>query len=251
MVRSTGTSCTRMLICLASVAITAGVGSASTAPAIYSTVVNTSNNHITINGANFSPSGLAPKVVFATTTLTLASFTNRRLVATLPAGFSAGSYSLVVVNSNSQVATFSVTLGAVGPTGPQGPAGAPGPAGPQGATGATGPAGPAGPQGAIGPQGPAGAQGPPGPQGSAAPPSILTGYCGSGAPRQFLSSVFEGLGANGPYTCFRGSGAYGCSNAVWGNVEKPYAQRNIVLPRDSGASNGPGMGQLHTNDCSM
>jgi hypothetical protein len=89
----------------------------------------------------------------------LVSFANQKLVATLPTGFSAGSYSLVVVNTNSQVAAFSVTLGAVGPTGPQGPSGAMGPAGPQGATGATGPRGP---QGAQGPQGVQGPAGPPG-----------------------------------------------------------------------------------------
>src|ERR1022692_3567045 len=103
--------------------------------AIYSTGVNTTTNRITINGANFSPSGLAPTVVFATTTLALLSFTNHSAVAQLPSGFGAGSYSLKVTNSVPQTATFSVTLGAVGPAGPQGQQGNPGPAGPQGPAG--------------------------------------------------------------------------------------------------------------------
>jgi hypothetical protein len=148
--------CSRMLFGSLAALVSVGLSAASTAPAIYSAGVNASNHHITINGNNFSPSGLAAKVIFATTTLTLVSFTNQKLVATLPAGFAAGSYSLVVVNSNNQVATFSVTLGAVGPAGPQGPIGLSGPQGP------IGPAGPQGPAGAIGAQGPTGPQGPPG-----------------------------------------------------------------------------------------
>src|SRR5205807_2526948 len=94
--------------------------------------------------------------------------------------------------------TLDVTIGAVGPTGPQGaagptgprgatgpagpagvagPAGPTGPAGVAGPTGATGPAGTAGvagPTGPTGPTGPAGAQGPAGPTGPVAD-KILTG----------------------------------------------------------------------------
>jgi len=137
----------------------------ATTPIIFSAAVNTTNNRITITGSNFSPSGLAPTVVFAHTTLALVSFTNQKLVATLPAGFAAGSYSLTVTNSVPQTGTFGVTLGAVGPTGPQGPAGPAGAQGPAGPAGAQGPAGPAGPQGPSGPQGATGPQGPPGPAG--------------------------------------------------------------------------------------
>jgi len=50
--------------------------------------------------------------------------------------------------------TFSMTIGIVGPQGPQGPQG---PAGPQGATGPQGTTGAQGAQGPTGPQGPAGA----------------------------------------------------------------------------------------------
>src|ERR1035437_6975408 len=63
-----------------------------------------------------------------------------------------------------------LTWNAQGPTGPQGPAGAPG------ATGPTGAQGPAGPQGVQGPAGPAGAQGPAGSPGTNAVP--LTGSSG-------------------------------------------------------------------------
>jgi hypothetical protein len=135
---------------------------AANPPAIYSTVVNLSNNQITINGTNFSPTGLAPKVIFAHTSLTPLSFTNLSLVAQLPAGYGAGSYSLSVTNSNNQTATLSVTIGTQGPVGPRGLTGSQGPPGPRGATG---PQGPSGPQGATGAQGPTGPQGPIGPSG--------------------------------------------------------------------------------------
>ena len=127
----------------------ASVASAATI-AVYSTVLNTTNNQIAITGTGFSPTGLAPTVVFATTTLALTKFTNHSAVAQLPTGFSPGSYSLTVTNSNSQKATLSMTLGAVGPMGAQGPPGIQGEPGPQGATGQTGA------------QGPQGVQGPPG-----------------------------------------------------------------------------------------
>jgi hypothetical protein len=151
-------SCTRLLVCLASLAITSGVKADSTAPAIYAAFV-TPNNRITISGKNFTPSGFAPTVFFSTTTLTLVSFTNNKLVAPLPVGL-AGSYSLIVVTSNSQVARISVTLGAVGATGPQGAEGPAGPPGPAGGAGSRGPAGPVGPSGPTGPAGTPGAPGP-------------------------------------------------------------------------------------------
>jgi hypothetical protein len=104
-------------------------------------------------------------VVVANTTLALASFTNRTVIAKLPAGFGAGSYSITLTNSSSQIGTFDATLGAVGPVGAQGPAGPLGAQGPAGPQGAVGPQGPAGPQGVVGPQGPLGPQGDVGPPG--------------------------------------------------------------------------------------
>ncbi len=126
-------------------------------PVIYSTVLNAANSQITINGANFSPSGLPPAVTFANSPLSLVSFGKRTIVAQLPSGFSPGSYSLVVTNSSNLTGNFTVTLGAVGTPGPAGPMG------PQGPTGATGPQGPGGPAGPQGPMGPTGATGPAGP----------------------------------------------------------------------------------------
>jgi hypothetical protein len=129
---------------------------AAAAPAIASVAVNTVNSQMTIDGQNFSPANLAPTVSMAGTSLTVLSFGNTVVVASLPASFGAGSYSLTVTNSNSESGSFSVTLGSMGPAGPQGPTG---PSGPAGATG------PAGPTGATGPQGPGGAMGPAGPPG--------------------------------------------------------------------------------------
>src|ERR1017187_745536 len=186
--------------------LTVGLSAASTAPAIYSTVLKKSNNQITITGNNFSPSGLAPTVFSAHAPLALVSFTNQTIVAQLPAGFAAGSYSLSVTNSVPQTGTFSVTLGAVGPTGPTGPQGPAGPAGPQG------PAGPAGAQGPVGPAGPAGAPG---------TAAILSGYCsGSQAPATGLSGLFMGLG----------SIDVPCLNAAspTGTTGQPYS--GLVLP---------------------
>src|SRR5580658_6982471 len=62
---------------------------ASTPVTIYSAVVNSQKTQITVTGSNFSPSGLAPTVVFAHTQLVLASFTSQKVVAQLPTGFAA------------------------------------------------------------------------------------------------------------------------------------------------------------------
>ena len=154
-------------------------------------IVNSSSStaaSITINGSNLS-GGTALVTLGSYPTLTVTSQTATQLVANLPAGVPAGSYTLnVQIGSSKTNSTSSVaTVGAVGPTGPagaQGPAGATGVAGatgPAGAAGATGPQGPAGAtgaQGAIGPQGPTGPQGEVGPQGP-------TGATGLGALQLF------------------------------------------------------------------
>lgn len=121
---------------------------AAATPKILSTVANFSTNQISITGQNFSPSGLAPTVYFASTKLSVVSFSNQTITATLPTGFAPGTYRLAVVNSSGQSAIFDVTLGAVGPMGPpgvQGPQGPQGSQGPQGAAGQQGPQGPPGP----------------------------------------------------------------------------------------------------------
>jgi hypothetical protein len=162
-------------------------------PTIHKATANLTTNQLTIDGANL---GTAPTAVLQTTTLAIVSATGSQVVATLPPGVAPGSYLLAVTNGG-RTAEFSVTTGAVGPTGPtglQGPAGATGaqgspgpqgltgatgavgpqgPAGPAGATGATGAQGPAGPAGATGAQGPAGATGATGPQGPKGDPTLL------------------------------------------------------------------------------
>ena len=105
----------------------------ATTPLILSTVVNNSTHQISITGGSFSPAGSAPTVALDNTTLVLVSFTNQTVLANLLTGLKAGSYRLSLTNSNIQTATFTVTIGAVGPPGPQGPIG------PQGPTGAQGP----------------------------------------------------------------------------------------------------------------
>lgn len=143
-----------------------------------------------IVGAGFG-TRTAPRVALGGATLPVESYSPTEIVATLPIPSpTPGSYALVVRSfahrhgEDHDVATFVVTVGAVGPrgdpgaTGPQGAPGATGPTGaqgPQGATGPTGPQGPQGPAGVSGPQGAAGPQGQPGahgPQGEAGPQGI-------------------------------------------------------------------------------
>lgn len=163
-------------------------------PVIDSVSVNSGLTQITISGQGFDPSGKAPTVTFNASTLTLVSFSNSSIVATLPAGTTAGSYQLTVTNSFGIPGFFDVTAGAVGPQGPagpqgpqgltgaQGPAGIPGPQGATGATGATGNTGAQGPAGIPGPQGTTGATGATGATGSAGPQGPIgpTGPAGAG-----------------------------------------------------------------------
>ena len=90
-------------------------------------------------------------MLFNGAALTLVSFNQTQIVATLPSNLQPGSYKLRVTNSQGS-AELDVTYGAAGPQGipgVPGPAGAPGapgmsivgPPGPQGIRGATGPAG--------------------------------------------------------------------------------------------------------------
>ena len=53
----------KSLISLVAVITIISNGMAATSVAIYSTVVSSSKNQLTIAGSNFSPSGLAPTVV--------------------------------------------------------------------------------------------------------------------------------------------------------------------------------------------
>jgi hypothetical protein len=176
---------------------------ASAAVVIDKVSVNSALSQIAISGTGFDPSGTAPTVSFSTSTLTLVSFSNTSIVATLPAATKAGSYQLTVTNSSASAETFDVTVGAVGPQGPQGP---PGPTGPQGATGATGALGPAGPTGPRGATGATGAQGPTGPTG----PRGATGAAGP----QGLTGATGATGAQGPIGLTGATGPAGPQGAT-------------------------------------
>ena len=113
------------------------------------------NNQLFINGSNFVVYGITPRVILEELTLPVLNATKDMIIAEFPsADFEPGSYLLTVNRAGylSDWDHFSLTLGAVGPTGLTGPAGPQGPTGSQGATG---------PQGESGPPGPAGAQGRP------------------------------------------------------------------------------------------
>jgi collagen triple helix repeat protein len=139
----------------AAVALTAGTAAPAAAETvIYRVQVDVPTSVINVFGSGFGTT--APLVTLEGNPLSVVSNTDTSIVLTLPAGTAAGSYLLAVAPAASgplggrSYASFSFTLGAAGPQGPQG---VPGPAGPQGAQGVPGPAGP---QGATGPQGPAG-----------------------------------------------------------------------------------------------
>jgi hypothetical protein len=154
---------------LAAVICTMFVGSAFAAVPVINNS-SSSNTAITISGSNLS-GGNAVVTLGSYAPLAVTSQSATQLVATLPVGVSAGSYSLnVQIGSSKTNSTSSVaTIGAVGPVGPAGPTGATGPAGAQGPVGPAGAAGPQGQQGNAGPAGPQGligATGAAGPQGS-------------------------------------------------------------------------------------
>jgi len=125
----------------------------SKVPAIEKTQVSTNSNQLTITGQNFGT--VIPSVTWdGLLPLTVVSFTDTIVVATLPGGIPAGSYQLTLTNlTTNKAGSFIATIGAVGPAGPIGPTG---PQGAAGLIGASGPQGPTGPQGPVGPAGPNG-----------------------------------------------------------------------------------------------
>ena len=176
---------------------------ATSAPVVISASADSALTQLTIVGSGFSPSNSTPTVSLGNVSLSLASFTDTQIVATLPTNEPAGSYSLSVTETfgGLKTTTFGVTIGAVGPTGPQG---AQGPVGPQGATGAQGPAGP---MGATGPQGPTGPTGPSG---------ALT-FTGQGGDDGQVSTVLFG-GSGTIYTSLNRTATLGGPN---GNISGP------------------------------
>ena len=119
---------------------------------VSNTTINYGTNQVTINGSSFEPVKKVPSVIMNGAPLTIVSYTNSKIVASLPKNTAAGNYGIVVSNASGELFPFVITYGDVGPQGPQGPAGASGPAGQTGSAGPAGPTGPAGPQGAAGGQ---------------------------------------------------------------------------------------------------
>jgi hypothetical protein len=168
----------------------------STAVVVNSVSINSKLNQITILGQGFDPAGQAPTVTFNTKSLTLVSFSNSSIVATLLTGTKPGSYQLTVKNSSANTAAFDVTVGAAGPQGPSGPAGPQGPQGQAGVQGAQGPGGPQGPSGPAGSQGQPGqagaqgAQGVAGTQGPQGPPVTFQGTWLQTTPYNLGDAIF-------------------------------------------------------------
>jgi hypothetical protein len=131
-------------------------------PVVNSGTINYSTNQITLTGSGFQPNKAKPTIAFNGSALTVSTFSNIQVTATLPTGLTPGTFNLTVTNSQGNSVDFNMTYGATGPQGPAGPAGPTGPQGPAGlagATGATGATGPRGLTGAPGAPGPAGANG--------------------------------------------------------------------------------------------
>jgi hypothetical protein len=131
-------------------------------PVVNSGAINYSTNQIMLTGSGFEPNKTKPTVAFNGSALTVSTFSNTQVTATLPAGLTPGTFDLTVTNSQGNSVAFNMTYGATGPQGPAGPAGPTGPQGPAGLSGSTGAPGASGPRGltvAPGAPGPAGANG--------------------------------------------------------------------------------------------
>ena len=120
---------------------------AATTPLVDSGTINYTTNQITLTGTGFEPAKAKPTVSFNGIALTVSTFSNTQIVATLPAAMVPGTFDLTVTNSQGNTVDFNMTYGAAGPQGPAGPAGATGATGPRGAAGAAGAPGAAGTNG--------------------------------------------------------------------------------------------------------
>ena len=128
-------------------------------PVVNSGTINYSTNQITLTGSGFEPNKTKPTIAFNGGALTVLTFSNTQVTATLPTGLTPGTFDLNVTNSQGNSVDFNMTYGATGPQGPAGPAGLTGPQGPVGLTGATGATGATGPRGLTGAPGAPGTAG--------------------------------------------------------------------------------------------
>ncbi len=136
------------LFLLAPCFVFGAVVSVSKTPVVNSGTINYGSNQITLTGSSFEPAKAgAPTLLFNGSALTVTSYSDKQVVATLPQNVLPGTFNLSVTNSSGNSVVFDMTYGPVGPQGPMGPAG---PAGPQGLMGNPGPAGPTGPAGPAG-----------------------------------------------------------------------------------------------------
>jgi Collagen triple helix repeat (20 copies)/IPT/TIG domain len=156
----TRNSIVRMLSFFSTCFLAATVWAASPHPVITGAVPDFAINptQLTILGSSFGTD--RPLVSLDGLPLTVLSFTDTLVVASLPPSLTPGSYLLALSarDKTNQAFTseFDVTLGAVGPKGDMGDRGLTGPQGNQGGQGVQGPQGSQGLQGVPGPQGPAG-----------------------------------------------------------------------------------------------
>jgi hypothetical protein len=206
----------RYLCFLVSLLLLSLPATADKLPVVDATSINYTTNQITIVGQNFSPTGVAPAVLFDNIASPLISSTNSKVVVTLPTGILAGTYRLrITPKPITPLSTvpfigyyeFDVTLGT---TGPQGQTGATGPQGPMGFPGAPGQPGTPGSPGQSGAPGRPGADSSvPGPTGATGP-SGHSPFCGlwttanfcklsGGIPFQIGDMVMDPNGNPGPY----------------------------------------------------
>ena len=147
---------------------------------ITSILVDGENSQILISGLNLD-NGITPIVTLGDSSYILSvcksCYDKNLITAEYVDPIAEGDYLLTVTTgpSEEQTDTYDLTVGAVGPEGPQGPQGEQGLPGEQGLQGEQGPPGEQGPQGEQGPPGEQGLQGEPGlagvpgPQGSPGP----------------------------------------------------------------------------------
>ena len=73
------------------------VATTATSPLVVNSgTINYNTNRVTLGGSGFTPAATAPTVQFNGAALTVDSFSNTQIVATLPAATPAGTFSLLV-----------------------------------------------------------------------------------------------------------------------------------------------------------
>ncbi len=200
------------------------------------TEVYVGDEEILITGSNFAnPDVILGDALF----LTVNSSASTWIRAQTP-DIEDGDYKLIVSQGKrgKHIDEYDLTIGAVGPRGPQGIAGESGPQGEAGEVGGQGPQGEVGPQGeqgdtgAIGPQSAAGLAGPQGSTGSAGP----QGSTGSAGPQGSTGSAGPqgSTGSAGPQGSTGSAGPQGSTGSAG-----PQGSTGSAGPQGSTGSAGP------------